>query len=232
MVELTLPIIISAALVDSINPCVFGVLIFLLAYMRKAFNGITRLLVGSSVYIVVVYITYFLLGLGILRAAAEFSVAFYWFAASIAIIFGFLEVKDYFWYGRGFSLAIFPSAAKRMEFYAQKFETFSKKHFLWLLLLTVLLGAFVVMIELPCTGAPYFAILGLLSQGEFSVAIPLLLLYNLIFVLPLIVIVAIVVAGTSLKVLENWRKEHRGLMRLIIGLFLISLGVYMIYSVI
>ena len=36
--QLTLGIIIAAALADSINPCVFGVLIFLLAYMTSVFK--------------------------------------------------------------------------------------------------------------------------------------------------------------------------------------------------
>ena len=94
-----------------------------------------------------------------------------------------------------------------------------KRHPALSLLVAVFLGFFVVLIELPCTGAPYFAILGMLSQGEFSEAIPLLLLYNLIFILPLIVIVGLAYLGTSEKSLKKWREEHKGLMRLLIGLF-------------
>ena len=61
-------------------------------------------------------------------------------------------------------------------------------------------------------------------------AIPLLLLYNLVFVSPLFLIIGIAYFGTSSESLEAWRKEHRGLMRLGIGLFLLALGFYMIYS--
>jgi cytochrome c biogenesis protein CcdA len=89
---------------------------------------------------------------------------------------------------------------------------------------------FVVLVELPCTGAPYLAILGLLSQGEFSTAVPLLFAYNFVFVVPLLIIIGISYFGTSSERLETWRREHRGLMRLGIGLFLLALGLYMVYS--
>ena len=58
---LTLPIIIGAALLDSINPCVFGVLIFLIAFMTKVFKSPTRMLLGGLFYTAVVYISYFLI---------------------------------------------------------------------------------------------------------------------------------------------------------------------------
>ncbi|MBI4143487.1 hypothetical protein HY487_01230, partial [Candidatus Woesearchaeota archaeon] len=94
------------------------------------------------------------------------------------------------------------------------------------------LGIFVVFVELPCTGAPYLAILGMLSQGQYTQGVPLLLLYNLIFILPLFVIVGLVYFWHTSKTLEKWRKENRGLMRLGIGLFLLALGFYMIWAVI
>ena len=118
MVEnLTLGIIIAAALADSINPCVFGVLIFLLAYMTKVFKNTNRMLLAGFIYITSVYITYFLLGMGIftLTYTAGLAKPFYWLAASAAIIAGLFEVKDYFWYGKGFSLQIIPGAAERIK---------------------------------------------------------------------------------------------------------------------
>ena len=63
MIEgLTIPIIVGAALVDSINPCVFGVLIFLIAFMTKVFKSPKRMLIGGLIYTSVVYLTYFLIG--------------------------------------------------------------------------------------------------------------------------------------------------------------------------
>ena len=52
MIEgLTLPLLITAALADSINPCVFGVLIFLIAFMLKVFKTPTRMVIGGLLLI-------------------------------------------------------------------------------------------------------------------------------------------------------------------------------------
>ncbi len=237
MIEnLTLGMIIAAAAADSINPCVFGVLIFLLAYMIKVFKSKTRMLIGGMVYVSSVYLTYFLLGIGIFTMVRTYSAylskPFYWFAAIIAIIAGLLEIKDYFWYGKGFSLQMIPGAADRIKKYSAVMARLETKHPSVSLIIAFLLGIFVVFVELPCTGAPYLAILGLLSAGELSAGIPLLLLYNFIFILPLFVIIGLVYVGHTSKTLENWRKENRGVMRLGIGLLLLGLGAYMVWAII
>src|SRR3972149_4706792 len=170
MVEVSIPVLIAAAAVDSINPCVFGVLIFLVAYMTRVFKSRQRMLIGSAVYIASVYVNYLILGLGILKfvQSVELAIAFYWFAAFVAIIAGLLEIKDYFWYGKGFTLQIFPGGAERIKMYTKQIAKVEKKHPALSLLMAVFLGFFVVLVELPCTGAPYFAVLGLLSQGGFT----------------------------------------------------------------
>ena len=230
--ELTLGIVITAALIDSINPCVLGVLIFLIAFMTKVFKSRRMMLAGGLFYSLVVYVTYLLLGFGILKATLSIGIAtmVYWAAALIAIAAGLIEMKDYFWYGRGFSLQMIPGSAERIKRYTAKLETMEGRHPALLFLMTALLGVFVVLVELPCTGAPYLVILGLLAKGEYSRAIPLLLLYNLVFILPLLFVIALSYFGTSSERLEEWRKKHRGIMRLAVGIFLIALGFYMIYS--
>jgi len=231
--DLTIGLVIAAAAADSINPCVFGVLIFLIAFMTKLFKSPRMMLVGGLFYSAVVYGVYLLLGFGILKLALNTGLAFgfYWIAAIIAILAGLLEIKDYFWYGKGFSLQIIPGGAKRIKYYTGKIAGMEKRHPAYLFLMIALLGVLVVLVELPCTGAPYLAILGLLSRGDFAAAVPLLLLYNLVFIIPLLFIIGIAYFGTSSDRLETWRKEHRGVMRLGIGLFLVALGLYMVYTI-
>lgn len=231
--NLTLGIVIGAALVDSINPCVLGVLIFLIAFMNRLFKTRKMLLFGGLLYSAVVYITYLALGFGILRVAVSIGVstAFYVVVSAIAIIAGLLELKDYFWYGRGFTLQMIPGGAARLRYYTSRIEQMESRHPAVLILTTALLGVFVVLVELPCTGAPYFAILGLLAKGAYANAVPLLLLYNFIFVLPLLIVIGVAYFGASSEALESWRKKHRGFMRLAVGIFLIVLGAYMLYSV-
>ncbi|MBT4539307.1 hypothetical protein HOI26_03665 [Candidatus Woesearchaeota archaeon] len=231
---LTIGIIVGAALLDSINPCVFGVLIFLCAFMIRVFKSPGRMLVGGLIYTAVVYISYFLIGLGFLKFTVSFgfSVAVYWVAAIIAIAAGLLEIKDYFWYGKGFSLQMIPGAAKGIKIFTEKIEKLHKKNGYLSYIAAGLLGIFVVLVELPCTGAPYLAILAILGQGNYGQGIPLLLLYNLIFILPLFVIIGLAYFGKSSRRLEKWRLKHRGTMRLAVGLFLIALGAYMIFTIV
>lgn len=230
--ELTIGILIAAAALDSINPCVLGVLIFLIAFMTRLFKSPTKMLLMGLLYSAVVYATYLLLGFGILKAALSTGLAagFYWFAALIAIFAGLLEIKDYFWYGKGFSLQMIPGASARIKYWTSKIENMETRHPFLLLVTTIGLGIFVVLVELPCTGAPYLAVLGLLSKGDYSTAVPLLLLYNFVFIIPLLIVIGIAYAGTASEKLEAWRQENRGLMRLVVGLFLLALGFYMLYS--
>ena len=88
----------------------------------------------------------------------------------------------------------------------------------------ILLGAFVSAVELPCTGAPYLAIITLLSQYFDYTTFLLLLLYNIVFVFPLIVILLLVAGGMKLQKIHAWKHKNKPYMRLLMGLLLIWLG--------
>lgn len=218
--ELTVPVIITAALVDSINPCAFAVLIFLLVYLTSL-NAKRRILKVGFTFIFTVFIVYFLSGLGLFTVIQTTGMTrtVYILAAAIAIIAGLINVKDFFWYGKGITLAIPKSGKPLIEKYIQQ-STIPA---------TIILGVLVSLFELPCTGGVYLAILSLLSSKMTMMeGIPYLLLYNLIFILPLVIIVLIVYKGISPEKIEKWRLEKRKWMRLIMGLVMIALGVIML----
>jgi len=222
-----IPVLIGAAVVDSINPCAFGVLIFLLAYLTKtAGNNKTKLLVHGLAYIVAVFLTYLIAGLilmPIIGSLGRISTTLYGVIGSIVILFGLLELKDFFWYGKGPSLQLLPGASKRIKMYVNKisgslFSAFS-------------LGVFVALVELPCTGAVYLAILSIMAlSGTNAATIGWLITYNVIFVLPLIVILLAFYKGMTAEQLEAWRTKNRHYMRLAIGLLLLFLGGWMIQT--
>lgn len=234
-----LGIVIATALADSINPCVIGVLLFLVAFLNKTFGSRNRMLLGGLYYTAVVYITYLVLGLGIIEVTVSFGFArtFYMFAAGIAVLAGMLEIKDYLWYGEGFTLQMIPGGSDRVKYYTKKIEDLQIMHPVLGFLFIGVIGVFVVLVELPCTGAPYLAILAVIgeirSQGGHLVgsgALSLLFIYNLVFVLPLLAVIGFSYFGHTEK-MASWRNENRGVMRLGIGIFLILLAEYMIYSV-
>ena len=112
MVEMVLPTlttILFTAAIDSINPCAIGVMILLLSTLLVSKKKDKILKIGMM-YIGAVYVTYFVLGFGVLAFLSQIPL---WVAEYISItvglivvIAGLLEIKDYFWYGQGISLHI------------------------------------------------------------------------------------------------------------------------------
>ncbi|OGY24045.1 MAG: hypothetical protein A2172_00665 [Candidatus Woykebacteria bacterium RBG_13_40_15] len=87
------------------------------------------------------------------------------------------------------------------------------------------IGFLVSLFLLPCTSGPYIIILGMLSQKTlFTQALAYLVLYNLIFILPMILITLAVYKGFSLQQAEEFRLKRLRIMHLIIGLLLIGMG--------
>ena len=225
-VELSLPVITVLGAIDAINPCVIGVLLLLLTILIKTGKKKSVLRNGIA-YTVGVYLTYLIGGLTLLgtfnavREIAFISQMFYLVIGIFVLVAGTLEVKDFFWYGRGWSLAIPKRFVKTIENQASHSTS---------ILSAAFFGFLVTLIELPCTGAPYLAILTLMSQEGmgYVTALPLLLFYNLVFVLPLLVIIGLAYYGVSLKKFKSWKQEKRGFMRLGIGMTLWFVGVWIL----
>ena len=215
--EITLPLVLGAGLIDGVNPCAFAVLIFLLTFLLQISSTKKRMVRAGSVYIFVVYLTYLLAGLGLLTIIQVSGVSgFIVKAAAIFALFaGLVNVKDYFWYGKGFSLEIPKSKKSVIERWTRKANVPA----------AIVLGFLVSMFELPCTGGVYLAILAMLAGSVTKlVAFYYLLIYNLMFILPLVVILLLITKGMKAEHIENWRKSKKNWMRLVMGLFLLALG--------
>lgn len=218
---ITIPLVIGAGLIDGINPCAFAVLIFLLAFLMEVSSNKRRMVKAGIAYVVSVYITYFVAGLGLLTfiQVTGASSVIVKIAAAIAIITGLINIKDYFWYGKGISLKIPESKKGIIEGLVKKAN----------LPAAFILGALVSMFELPCTGGVYLAIVAMLSSTVTKAkAIYYLLAYNIMFVLPLIIIIIAVTKGMKAEHIENWRKSQRNVMKLVLGLLLLLLGIVML----
>ena len=214
----TIATVVTTAAIDSINPCAIGVLILMISVMLAGKQSTKKMLLLGSLYVSSVLTVYLLAGLGLtyyfstlpLVLAEYISIT----VGVLIILAGIIEIKDYFWYGRWFSLTIPAAFAKKIHNYASKTT----------ILGVIFLGAFVSAVELPCTGAPYLAIITLLSLNFDFTAFLLLVLYNIIFVTPLIIILLLVASGVKLHEIKRWKQTNRSSMRLFIGLLLIALG--------
>jgi len=190
----------------------------MLSVLLSSHKSVKRMLFLGSCYVMAVGTVYLLAGLGLLYFLSTIPL---WITEYLAIGVGLLiigaglvEIKDFFWYGKGFTLAIPPSMAKRLHGYSSTTSVWG----------VIFLGAFVSVVELPCTGAPYLAIITMLSQYFDFSAFLLLVLYNIIFVSPLIIILIMVACGKKLYEVKEWKQSKRHYMRLAAGLMLIFMG--------
>lgn len=215
----TLGLVVTSAAIDSINPCAIGVLILMVSVVLGSGKSVGRLLLLGGAYIFAIFATYLLAGLGLVYFLSEIPILiaeYLSIAVGILVILaGLLEIKDFFWYGKGFSLQI-------PHYFAQKIQNMSTSK--TTIVGVMLLGAFVAAVELPCTGAPYLAIITVLRINFDLTAFGLMVLYNVIFVAPLIIILAMVAGGAKISAVQKWKEESKGAMRLGMGLLLIALG--------
>ena len=224
--KLTLGAVVAGAALDSINPCDFAVMVLLLGTLLVVGKR-TKVLWAGLAFAAGVFVTYYLTGfvlysiLGITVGTRAFRVPFIYAVSSLAILVGLWEMKDLLWYGRWFSIEV----PERWKPSVKKFTAKAIS----------VPGAFVVglidaLFLAPCTSGPYLVILTLLSQTTTRVQGALwLLLYNFIFILPMIAIAFLVHLGiTTTARAERWRQAKLGWLHFTTGLVMVFLGVGMI----
>lgn len=217
-----MPLIVAAALVDSINPCAFSVLILTIAFLFSIGKLRSDALKIGGVYILGIFVAYTLIGLGILQTLSFFNIPHFMgkVGASLLILVGVLNIINEF----------FPKFPVKLKIPDAAHHTMARLLEKTSLPLTFLLGAFVGICEFPCTGGPYLAALGLLHDSATYVSgLSYLLLYNLIFVLPLVVILAIASNPALLERVRTWQRSERSVMRWAGGAAMVGIGILMFF---
>lgn len=220
----------TLAITDSINPCALSVLLMMLIAIATYHpKDKKQILYSGLAFVFAVFITYFIYGLLIVKAFqliqsfSDIRIYLYKGLGVGAIILGILELKDFFFYkpgGIGTEMPLFlrPKVQKVIARVTSPIGAFG-------------LGMFVTLFLLPCTIGPYIILGGMLSYGDLLNALPYLSVYNLIFVLPMLVIVGLIFAGSkNIKEVSTWREKNVKLMHLIIGIIFLGLGLSMFFG--
>jgi len=225
--EFSLPVftLIIAGL-DAFNPCAFFVLLFLLSLLVHARSRARMLLIGGS-FVLVSGVVYFVfmaawLNLFLLVGGATWMTLA---AGGIAVLIGLINIKDYFRFHQGPSLSI-PDATKPGLFSRMR-PLLSSDNLFTLMVGTVALAVAVNSYELLCTaGFPmvYTRTLTLhnLSEAEYYLY---LVLYNVIYVIPLMVIVVLFTISLGARKLTV--NEGR-LLKLMSGVMMLGLGLVLL----
>ncbi|MBR9699344.1 hypothetical protein GOV09_02720 [Candidatus Woesearchaeota archaeon] len=211
------PMVTIGGFLDGLNPCAFAVLLFFVAFLFTLNRLKKDILKIGFVYILAIYIAYVLIGLGIVQAfiftGQEHLMAK--ISSYLVILLGLINIKDYFWYGKGITL----SPNIRMGFYKK-----------WLQKLTIpsvfFVGFLVGLCTFPCSGGIYVAILGLLSaKTTYTQGLYYLFYYNFMFVLPLVITLFFLSNKKTVGTLLVKMGEHKRMLKLITGIIMIALGI-------
>ena len=217
-------VITSAALVDSINPCAIAVLLILLGSLLALTSKRQAVLTGLS-FTVGLFVAYFLAGFGLFHALTLTGLAkwFHLVIGILAVIIGLSNIKDFFWYGAGGFVTEIPNRWRPTLKGILSKITSPVPAFL--------IGFVIIFFELPCTGGPYLFTLGYLASLSKVSLIPILLYYNLIFVVPLLIIIGLIYFGYSnIEKTTKWKDRNIRILHLISGVLMLGLGIWIILS--
>lgn len=235
--------VVVAGLIDGINPCAFAVIIFFVSWLTLiGRKGKTILAVGLT-YTFAVFLAYFLIGVGALRfiqaliVFPSISVIIYSLTALFALVLGFFSLYDYFKARKGkwkeIKLQLPKLLKKKIHETTHQFmrsDAKLKSH----LAAAFLVGFAVSLFEFPCTGQIYLPTLVFVSQipGLKTNALSYLILYNLMFILPLGIILGFTYWGTQAPRFVQILEKNTGLVKILTALFFFGLAGYLIYAVI
>jgi thiol-disulfide isomerase/thioredoxin len=213
---------------DAFNPCAFFVLLFLLSLLVRSQSRARMVLIGA-IFIVVSGVWYFVF------MAAWLNV-FLWFgelrwmtlaAGIVAVLMAALNIKDFFAPARGPSLSI--PAAKKPDLFARMRKLARASSLPSALLATVVLAAAANTYELLCTAGLPMIYTRVLTMADLTIAQYYLYLafYNVVYVIPLIVIAAIFIKTLGTRKLQ----EHEGrALKLLSGLMMLGLGIALLVA--
>jgi len=180
--------IVFLALADSVDPCTLAIFTALLLIALRSFSRMRTATTGFS-FVLAVFTGYYILGAGLVQILAAVP-NIHRVVAVIGLAIGALSVADGL--GPRFRSPIPESIGKFTEQRIHKSYGSTVASFA--------LGLFTAFTLLPCSGGPYLACLGLISGlGEPIQAHFLLALYNIIFAVPLIVVLISLLAFSGLS---------------------------------
>jgi len=196
-------IILAMAFADSLNPCAIAVLLLLIVALSAAGE---KVFATGAAYIAGNFVAYLLIGYGIFAILSQFQLPFYTtkiigaLAVVVALVSLFSKIP----------VSQKPTVKKLIEGATAPPVAFFA-------------GAIISAIELPCTGGPYFLATALMRQynlGQFEV-LGFLMLYNLIFVLPLVLILLLNIFAKTPKIPRDYVRYASAIAMWAIGIFLV-----------
>ena len=220
MNRITLPVVLASGLIDGLNPCAFGVLLsftaVILASVALTQDPRPQLWKAGGAYVAGMFLTYLLLGLGIVAAVSLFTTTHLpiRLMGLLVVALGLWVLKDVVLPGVGISLGM-PTCWQGMVRQALSRTTpvglFAS-------------GGLVGLCTLPCSGAIYVGVLALIAREPLLARLSYLISYNIMFVAPLLAMLAVVSDRRVLNRIAHAFVQRKALLKATVGVVTVVLG--------
>ena len=229
----------GAGLLDGINPCAFATIVFFISYMNLVGRGRKEMLMAGGAFALAVFGTYLLLGLGTLsfmnyiNQFSGIAKCVYLLAATATFALAGLSLYDAVKAKQGKTKDILlqlPRALKQRIHKVIREQTRTSG----VIAGALVIGFVISALELVCTGQVYLPTLTFVAgiEGMRAHAFSFLLLYNIMFIVPLLVVFGCVYWGTTSTQLGGILQKNLVSVKVGMGILLFGLGIWLVLSVV
>ncbi len=233
--SVNLGVIAGAGLIDGVNPCAFATIILFLSYLQIARRGKREMLVVGLAFILGVFVTYFLLGLGLVEAVTRlqvlqtFSTVLTWMLAAFVLVIMVLNLRDGILCLQGRLQETTLQLPGIIKDRVREIVRTGARHRRFVIAAFVS-GVIISVLELACTGQVYAPTIYYMVQAGSGLAVWYLLLYNIAFVLPLGIIFILAMFGLRSEALIEFQKNRTALVKFATAALFLVLFVVLIWT--
>ncbi len=212
-----LPLVLVSSLLDSVHPCSFSILLITIAFLFGMQLTRKKILQVGGIYIAGIFAAYLLIGLGLLKVLHLFNTPHFMgkLGAALLITFGVINLLSRF----------FPSFPIKLKLPRVAHTAMGQLLGRATLPAAFGLGLLVGICQFPCMGGPYLMMIGLLrDQVTYLAGFGYLWLYNIILIIPLVVVLWLAADKMLLEKVQEWKRVNLNGVKLWAGIAMIILG--------
>ena len=217
-----LPLVLISALLDSVHPCSFSILLITIAFLFGMQMTREKILKIGGAYIAGIFGAYLLIGLGLLKVLHLFNTPHFMgkLGAAILITFGLINLLN----------ELFPNFPVKLKIPSVSHSSMARLMEKASLPAAFGLGILVGICQFPCMGGPYLMVIGLLrDQLTYFAGFGYLFLYNLILIIPLVAVLWIAADKSVVEKITVWKKTNLKGFRFWAGLLMIVIGALVLF---
>ncbi|MCR4310953.1 MAG: hypothetical protein NUV54_00035 [Candidatus Taylorbacteria bacterium] len=217
-----LPLVFFSALLDSVHPCSFSILLITIAFLFGLQMTRKKILQIGGVYVAGIFASYFLIGLGLLKVLHLFNTPHFMgkLGATLLIGFGLINLINYF----------FPEFPLKLKLPSSAHGAMAKLMDKTSIPAAFALGFLVGICQFPCMGGPYLMVIGLLRDtATYATGFGYLLLYNVILAMPLVVVLWVAADKVIVDRMQEWKRVNMNGVRLYAGIAMVLIGILVLY---